>query len=159
MFTKISQLLLLSLLLATLVVHKRTVARRSLVNRAANELAIEGDRLRSEIESGVLTRPREIQAAFERIRRESSLSIAWIQLRDQNGAVAARVGEHPAGAVVVHTVAIQWTSATALSQWKLATHRTQDHVAVIEIAARLDHVNPGALARTTKPTLEEKNTL
>jgi hypothetical protein len=142
----------LGLLVMADLLLARSAAQRHFVNRAASELATESARLREAVETG--RGPRELEAAFEEIRQQSSLSILWIQLRDENGTVQARVepDTQPAlpvklfgyisGTVAVEAFPIEWPAVGSQTR----------RAGTIEIAARLDRIHIDVRPRPRRQT-------
>lgn len=122
---------LLGLLVMSDVLLARSVAQRYFVRRAASELATESARLRRAVETGRSTR--ELEAAFEEIRQQSSLTILWVQLRDRDGIVQAR-----AGLDVQPALPVKWLGYLSGT---VAVERFPIELGTIEIAARLDQVH------------------
>ncbi len=133
----------LGLLIVVNILLARSVAQRHFVTRAASELATERTRLKRLVETGRYHNPQELESAFEEIRQESSLSILWIQLRDQDGSVQAHTGVdtpsilpvkllgYISGTLAVDAFPIEWPAVGAGTR----------HAGTIEIAARLDRVH------------------
>jgi hypothetical protein len=131
---RFAEWLLLTVVIAVIILNCQSAAQRSLVNPAAAELTVEGERLRGLIEAGQFA-PQDLGAVFERIRQESRLTIVSIHLLNHAGQVEAaagvdRVQENRTGILIVAAIPIRW--------------KALERAGVLEIAARLDHVSKKA---------------
>jgi hypothetical protein len=160
-------LLALSVALVAAALQYRAVARRDMVIRAETELAAEGLGVRNLIEAGKFRRSYELNAAFERIRRESALEILSIQMRDPDGVVVAGAGgaaeaaipltfvqshsqsrkpmfkvrERLTGTLIVEALPVAWRDAgtgPSKKRWLLeCANASNDRIGTVEIVARL----------------------
>ncbi len=151
--TKRYRRILLLVLVVAAVLHYRSVEHRKMVKRAAAELAVDGARLRSIIETNRITRSRDLEIAFEQIRQESRLSIVWIHVRDVNSVQGAQIHvvQIQGAAAVVETFPIHSVDPVSGSPWKNVADR-EPRVRIIEIAARLDRMPTGLRRAPRHPT-------
>src|SRR6185369_12967519 len=86
---------MLTLAAAGGIVWYQTTARRGSVDEVRKSLATHAARVNLALQSGQLTDVRQLDAELETERIASRRKIAWIQLRDETGAVRSHAGIRP----------------------------------------------------------------
>jgi hypothetical protein len=84
--------LLLTLAAAGGIVRYQTSTRQVRVDEIRKSLAVHAAQVNLALLSGQLTNTGQLDAELERVRNGSKRRIAWIQIRDENGAVRSRAG-------------------------------------------------------------------
>ena len=74
--------------------HYRTARRRAGIEDVRKSLAAQAARVDLSIRSGGVANLQHINTVLERVCEESKHRIAWVQVRDRNGAVRGHAGLH-----------------------------------------------------------------